>query len=359
MSSESPLIAGVRQAFRRGESSFARTYRNIPISANDPEAYSKLGTVSPPLPALGDVLSGTGYAVTDIQIQPTGTRGDVSDVVVTYSTLPNLGSASSATNQPSGEVSFEIYPETLDIEVVGARAVPLITPIIETDGNGAPTNNPPTYIDKKVPTFEEINRTFRLDRARVVYTITGTAGDLGIPTGFNVGTVPLALAQQRFLHVIAGVPLLFRIGSIRQVRRATSTPDAATNATQNTYAISYEWLYDAGVAWSTLPDGWTANAEIGPVGDKVAVTNALGQVRTDTDGNTLAGVFVPYITAPQEVGQAFGNPSARYIVPPYCETDLVMSVDHSFPYPSFIARPLYTRADVTARESWQNLPGVQ
>jgi len=357
VSSESPLVAGVRQAFRRGESSFSRTYRNVPISANDPEAYSKLTDVSPPLPSLGEVLSGTGYAVADIQIQPTGSRTDVSDVIVTYSTSPNLGSAATPATQPSGEVSFEIYPETLEIAVVGAKAIPLNTETIETDAQGNPVGDPPNKINTAVPSFEQIERSYRLDRARVVYTVTGTAQDLGIPTGFSFGTVPGVVAQQRFLHVIGGVPLLFRVGSIRQVRRASSTPDSTSDATQNTYAISYEWLFDAGVVWGTIPDGWTANAEIGPTGDKVAVVDALGQVRSDTDGNTLSGVFVPYITAPTEIGQVFGSPGARYIVPPYCETDLVMNVDHSFPYPSFVPRPLYTRADATARDAWQNLPG--
>lgn len=359
MSSESPLIAGVRQAFRRGESSFARTYRNIPISANDPEAYSKLGTVSPPLPALGDVLSGTGYAVTDIQIQPTGTRGDVSDVVVTYSTLPNLGSASSPTNQPSGEVSFEIYPETLDIEVVGARATPLNTETIEVDAQGNPVGDPPNKINTAVPAFEETSRPFRLDRARVVYTVTGTAEDLGIPTGFTFGDIGSMVLQQRWLHIIGNVPLLYRTGSIRQVRRATSTPDAATNATQNTYAISHEWLYDAGVAWLTFPEGWIRDELIGPVGDTVVVSNALGQVRADADGNVLSGVFVPYIKAPNAIEQATQDYFTKWAIPPYCETDLVMNVDHSFPYPSFVARPIYKRADQVSFIAWQTLPGVQ
>lgn len=347
MSSENPLASAVSQSFQQGEATLNRVYRGVAINPNDPDAYNQLTDVEPALPQIGEALAGTGFRVKGVALRPIGSRTDVSDVVITYSTRPFSGGIATSATQPPNEITFEVFPEVADVTVVGAKASPIVTKTVELGPNGLPAD-PPVEVGTAVPEIERTERTFRLDRARVIYTVTGTASALGLPTDFSFGTVPLMLVQQRKIHVIGGVPLLYRTGSIRQTTRGIS-PSA------HSYAISHEWVYDGGILWDNRPDGWAEDPPLGPSGDSVVVAGSLG-VTEQADGDVLSGVFLPNILAPAAIRPLF-DPSGtqRYIAPPFCEADLVLKVDHSFPYPSFVPRPIYTGVDVNA---WQNFPGI-
>ena len=347
MSSESPLAASVRQVFRAGEAQLIRTYRGVGVRASDPDARNQLASLSPPLPDIGEALPGTNYTVKDIQINPTGNRSDVSDVSVVYSTATGAGGIATVADQGPTEVSFEVYPETVDIPVVAAVAKPLNTETIELDENGMPAD-PPVTINTVRPILSKEERSFKVDRARIIYTITGTAAALGIPTGFGFSAVPIALTQQRKIHVIDGVPLLFKMGSIRQTRRSDIVPSG------NTFAISYEYLFDAGVAWDAVPSEWVVDPSLGPADDLKVVTDTIGVTEETGDFDVLSAVYLPRIQAPAQIRTLYGAEN-RYIVPPFCETDLVPKLDHSFPYPSFVPRPSYRDVDA---EAWRDLPGV-
>lgn len=353
MSSESPLVTSVRQAFQSEESTLHRTFRNVPVNVNDPNVYSALRSVDPPLPGLGDFIEGTVYRVTAINVRPVGSRTDVADVTVSYTTIPVEGSPSNVSKQPGTEVTFEIFPESTQIEIDAAVASPLITKTIELDEQGTPIGE----VGSAVPEISRTTRSIVLDRVRVNYTITGTATALGLPIDFSFGSVPVALAQQRFLHVIGGVPLLFRSGVIRQVRRSASTPEEAADPSLHTYAISYEWVFDSGIGWGSPPEQWTVDPGLGPADDLVVVANTRGSVSETEDFDIFSGVFIPNIRAPLEIEQILSS-QQRYIRPPYCDVNLVLKADHSFPYPSFVPAPEYTRADSVARLAWQSLPGV-
>lgn len=346
MGSESPLAAAVAQSFRNGEATISRTYRGVPISPNAEDAYAQLSTVDPPLPLIGDTLGQTAYKVRDVDIRPIGSRNDVCDVVITYSTLPASGGVATVADQPPSDVTFELFPELAEVDVEGARATPIITKTVELDSSGQPAD-PPVEIGTARPQIEPISRRYSTDRARVTYTITGTASQLGIPEGFTFGTIPYMLDQQRRVHVIGGVPLLYRTGSIRIATRGIS-------AAANTYAISHEWTHDPGTRLEETPLVWATNPAFGPVGDQVTVTDSIGAVQANADGDVLSGVFLPRVLAPTSLGALYGVTN-RYLVPPFCTVDMVIKIDRDYPYPSFVVNPQYKSVSANA---WQSLPGV-
>ena len=349
MSSEFPLASQQSQSYRQGEGRISRVYRNIPIRPGDPEAYLQLSTLSPALPQIGQALAGTQFVVGDVAIRPIGSRTDVSDVVITYSNRPNAGGGvATVQNQPSTEVTFELSPFTEERAITSVAATPVNTETVELDQAGMPTTEPPTMVGVAKPELSLIEKTLIDTKVRATFTVTGTAAALGVPSGFGFGTIPLMLVQQNKIHEIGGVPLLYQTGTIRK------TVQSQVHSSGNVFAITHEWIYDPGVTWEAIPGDWAENPELGPAGGKVTVSDTLGAVDTDADGNSLSGVFVPYIAAPAQIAPLFGEGN-KYIVPPHCGVDHRPRVGSDFPYPAFIPRPIYRGVDVDA---WQNFPGV-
>jgi len=346
MSSTSPLVEGIRQAFRAGRLDKTETYRGIPIRSGDPDWRDQLAQQEPPLPNVGGVESRSGLNVLGVSIRPTGNRSDVSDITYTLSSSIDAGGVATTANQSDAEVSFEIFPESAEVEIPSAVLFPVSTETVEVGEDGLPTE-PPTMIGSPGADIEEGGRVFNSTRARVIYTVTGTAASLGIPVGFNFGTIPGMLLQTDTIHVIGVTPLLFRIGSVRQVTRTDGDPGASR------YSISYEWTADLGVLWATPQAPYAVDPEIGKAGELFPVPDTIGAVEADTDGNVFSGVFLPHIEVPGDLLAIVGP--TRFISPPFCTIERGAKQDQGIPYPTFIANPQYKRV---APDDWQNLPGV-
>jgi hypothetical protein len=338
-----PLVNSLTQARNNGTKRRVEAYYVPEFNPFSPTALDDLPVYIPnegqPHPQDPTIF------VTDVSVLPWGGRTDASRVNVTYSSIQFGGEPYSEVGQLTGDLSFEIVPETVEIKVPVAYGVPLKTVTAETDSNGNPTGND---IGTTAIGFERGERLLRDDRARVTYTVSGTAAELGLPTtGITIGSVNRIVNRQREIHVIDGLALLFKVGSVRQTRRGAS-PDA------NQYTIAYEWTYETGVRWVSLPEGWSADPGVGPSTGQWPIFGAIGNFPVDNVGDVISGVALPNVPAPAEIVPFFGT-GRTYIVPPFCDCEMLMDTTGDFPVPKFTVTPRYNYVN---RDAWRTLPGM-
>jgi hypothetical protein len=342
-----PLVNSLTQARGPGTKRRVESYYVPGLNPFSPTALDALPNLEPPLPQQGDPHpQDPTIFVTDIAVLPWGGRTDASRVNYTYSSIQFGGEPYSEVGQLTGDLSFEIVPETVEIKVPVAYGVPLKTVTAETDSNGNPTGND---IGTTAIGFERGERLLRDDRARVTYTVSGTAAELGLPTtGITIGNVNRIVSRQREIHVIDGLALLFKVGSVRQTRRGAS-PDA------NQYTIAYEWVYETGVRWVSLPEGWAnSSVMVGPAGGMLPLFNTTGNFPVDNVGDAISGVALPDLPAPASIAPFFGT-GRTYIVPPFCDCEMLMDTTGDFPVPKFTVTPRYNYVN---RDAWRTLPGM-
>lgn len=350
-----PLFASIAQALnpqgvRRSED-YVVSSQLVPPYAGDALGNSTLSGAGLPVP-YSEHPNNPNLIVESVTTRPFGPG----HTLVSYVYSPPSQVTGLAHNdsqmRPGVDVSFAVFPEVFEAGVPMIRSSPVIVETLELDAQGQPTG---TNVIAGQPAWSQEDYRLESDRARINYTIAGTAAALGIvDTVGSTGEVPGILNKSRTIHDIGGLALMLR--GIDLTWRYTT-------GNQKVYTIGYEWIYEAGIqnSESNMPDGWIPNPAPGPGGDRQPILNARGTAIPNDNllVDALESVATPDVLAPPALRGIGHVPSGdvRYSVVPYCDVRVQFrpGPPGGFSQPEFVAVPRFSRVDVNG---WLTFPGV-
>lgn len=340
-----PLARAHRQRLLNGETQIIQSYEtDIPV--RDPNAYLLLEAAG--LPLLDGSLTGSpSFKVQSVDISPSVGRSDRSVVSYVYSNRPNAGGVATTSNQPPNEFVISLVPVSATEPVKYAKVFPYLTRLRDP-------NNPDAELAVQyTAAFEEKEKSLRRPRAKLTCTVTGAPAVLGIPNTLSVQDIEAIVDQQDIIHVIDGLPMMFNIATIRLVRRGFSGADDIGTRV----AITYEWLYDRGTSYDTLPDGYGQDPEIGRPDELVSIPNAIGRMQIAPDGGVYTGAVLPNVQAPADLNAVL--PEGRrgpFVAPPYCTVDVgAVPTESDIVIPEMTVTREYRRIEPNG---WASMPGL-
>lgn len=345
----SPLFRSVFHELTRSGLRRSESYSTTAINPNDVDSATDAVLEAAGFPKRGDPHPGNpSIVVTEVRISRESPNTARLDYI--YDRPENDIFPQNTDELGFAETAFSAIPFGPSAKLATAFASPVNAETIEIDpSTNEPTTDPPTIINRALPTFQRADDTLVLRAHRIAFTVTGTASQLGIGGEFgDVGLVPVLTQLTDTIHTIGAFALLFN---------GVDLAWTGNRPEGRVYTINYEWTYEPGQL-TVLPDGWSQDPEVGPSGQFITITNAIGRFSTDADGNKFFGVATPSVPAPSSIagrGHVLGG-VARYAVPPYCDTSSNVDASGDFAVPFFEAIPRYVRVD--ANEEWRNFPGI-
>lgn len=344
-----PLFRSVFHELTRSGVRRAESYSTTAINPNDVDSASDAVLEAAGFPKRGDPHPGNpNIVVTEVRISRESPATARLDYI--YDRPENDIFPQNTDELGFADVAFSAIPFGPTALIATAFVSPVNTKTVELDPDtNLPTTDPPTIINTVLPTFERQTDTLVLRAHRITFTVTGTAGQLGIGGEFgDVGLVPVLTQLTDTIHTIGLFALLFNGVDLSWTG---NRPDGRV------YTINYEWTYEPGQL-TVLPDGWSQDPEIGPVGGLIPILGSIGRISTDSDGNKLYGVATPSVSVPPDIagrGHIQGG-GVRYAAPPYCDARSNVDASGDFAVPFFESIPRYVRVD--ANEEWRNFPGI-